>query len=51
MSESTVDRKLYEIFDEAYDLYYSFATNNEPTNSPQFQVNNHKNSFNFFFKI
>lgn len=35
---STVDRKLQDIFDEAFDLYNSFETCNDPTNSPEFQV-------------
>lgn len=38
-SETTVDRKLFEIFEEAFDLNYSFETCNDPTNSPEFQVN------------
>lgn len=38
MSETTVDRKLLDIFEEAFDLYYSFETCTEPTNSPEFQV-------------
>lgn len=38
MSEITVDRKLLDIFEEAFDLYYSFETCDEPTNSPEFQV-------------
>lgn len=37
--ETTVDRKLFEIFDEAFDLYNSFDTCNDPLNSPEFQVN------------
>ncbi|XP_055305632.1 immunoglobulin-binding protein 1 [Sitodiplosis mosellana] len=37
MSETTVDRKLLDIFEEAFDLYYSFETCTEPTNSPEFQ--------------
>lgn len=37
-SETTVDRKLFEIFEEAFDLYNSFDTCNDPTNSPEFQV-------------
>lgn len=38
-NELTVDRKLYEIFQEAYDLYDSFERCYDPTNSPEFQVN------------
>ena len=38
MSEITVDRKLLDIFEEAFDLYYSFETCTEPTNTPEFQV-------------
>lgn len=38
MSEIAVDRKLLDIFEEAFDLYYSFETCNEPTNSSEFQV-------------
>lgn len=37
-SELTVDRKLSEIFEEAFDLFNSFETCNDPTNSPEFQV-------------
>lgn len=37
--EYTVDRKLSDIFEEAYHLYYSFESCNEPTNSSGFQVN------------
>lgn len=37
-SETTVDRKLFEIFEEAFNLYYSFETCNDPTNSLEFQV-------------
>lgn len=37
-NETTVDRKLSDIFGEAYALYNSFDTCNEPTNSPEFQV-------------
>lgn len=43
---TTVDRKLHEIFEEAYDLYNSFETCNDPTNSPEFQV-----SFDRFLTI
>lgn len=35
---TTVDRKLHDIFDEAFDLLNSFETCNDPTNSPEFQV-------------
>lgn len=35
---TTVDRKLNEIFEEAFDLYDSFETCQDPTNSPEFQV-------------
>lgn len=38
MSEITVDRKLLDIFEEAFDLYYSFESSTEATNSPEFQV-------------
>lgn len=34
----TVDRKLSEIFGEAYTLFNSFETCNDPVNSPEFQV-------------
>lgn len=37
-NETTVDRKLFEIFEEAYDLTSSFETCNDPTNSPEFQA-------------
>lgn len=37
-SETTADRKLHEIFEEAFDSYDSFETCNDPTNSPEFQV-------------
>lgn len=37
-TESTVDRKLFEIFKEAFDLNSSFETCNDPTNSPEFQA-------------
>lgn len=37
-NSTTVDRKLHEIFEEAFDLYNSFETCNDPTNSPEFQV-------------
>lgn len=39
-NDITVDRKLCDIFEEAFDLYDSFDTCNDPTNSPEFQVNN-----------
>lgn len=42
--EITVDRKLCDIFEEAFDLYDSFDTCNDPTNSSEFQVNKY-----FFF--
>lgn len=45
-SETTVDRKLFEIFEEAFDLNYSFETCNDPTNSPEFQV---KSNLHYFF--
>lgn len=40
MAEATspTDHKLYEIFDEAYDLFNSFDECNDPSNSPEFQV-------------
>lgn len=38
MAETTVDRKLFEIFDEAFELYNSFETCQEPTNSPEVQI-------------
>lgn len=38
LNEITVDRKLLDIFEEAFNLYYSFETCNDPTNSPEFQV-------------
>ena len=34
----TVDRKLSEIFEEAYHLYNDFENNQEPTNSTEYQV-------------
>lgn len=37
-NEVTVDRKLSDIFEEAFDLYDSFDTCNDPTNGPEFQV-------------
>lgn len=42
MTETTVDRKLFEIFDEAFDLYNSFETSEDPTNSVECQVNEMK---------
>lgn len=39
---TTVDRKLHEIFEEAFDLYNSFETCNDPTNSPEFQVSTNR---------
>lgn len=39
MAETTVDRKLFEIFGEAFELYNSFETCQEPTNSTEFQLN------------
>lgn len=39
MAETTVDRKLFEIFGEAFELYNSFETCQEPTNSTEVQVN------------
>lgn len=41
--DSTVDRKLGEIFEEAFDLYDSFDTCNDPSNGPEFQVNRSRN--------
>lgn len=38
-SQTTDDRKLYAIFDQAFDMYYSFEKCNDPTNSPEFQAN------------
>lgn len=38
ITETTVDRKLFEIFEEAFDLNGSFETCNDPTNSPEFQA-------------
>lgn len=38
MTEQTVDRKLFEIFDEAFKLYNDFETCAEPTNSVECQV-------------
>lgn len=35
--EITIDRKLIDIFDEAYFLYDSFETRQDPTNSDLFQ--------------
>lgn len=35
---TTVDRKLHEIFDAAFDLFNSFETRSDATNSPEFQV-------------
>lgn len=37
--ETTIDRKLSEIFGEAYNLMNGFETCYEPTNSPEFQAN------------
>jgi immunoglobulin-binding protein 1 len=37
-SELTVGKKLSEIFEEAYNLFYSFKTCYDPTNSPEFQA-------------
>lgn len=45
--DTTVDRKLYEIFDDAFELYNSFEICNDPTNSAEFQVN----SIEFFIEI
>lgn len=38
MTDTTADRKLFEIFGEAFELYNSFETSEHPTNSPEFQV-------------
>uniref|UniRef100_A0A8D8E4P0 Immunoglobulin-binding protein 1 n=1 Tax=Culex pipiens TaxID=7175 RepID=A0A8D8E4P0_CULPI len=38
-SETTIDRKLSEIFGEAYHLLGTFETCYEPINSPEFQAN------------
>lgn len=38
MTETTADRKLSEIFGEAFELYNSFEICEDPTNSPEFQV-------------
>lgn len=35
--EVTIDRKLIDIFDEAYHLYDSFEIRQDPTNSDSFQ--------------
>lgn len=36
--EVTIDRKLIDIFDEAYHLYDSFEIRQDPTNSDSFQT-------------
>lgn len=38
-NETTVDRKLYDIFEEAFQLYNNMEECAEPTNSPEVQVN------------
>ena len=43
MTETEANRKLSEIFNEAFDLYDSFETSTEPTNSLEFQVITTKN--------
>lgn len=40
IDEIPIDRKLDDIFEDAYNLFYSFDECVEPTNSPEFQVNN-----------
>lgn len=52
--EIPVDRKLDDIFEEAYNLYNSFDDCNDPTNSSEFQVSSintrhHKNHEIFFY--
>lgn len=37
-NKASEDRKLSEIFDEAFNLYDSFEKNYLATNSPEFQV-------------
>lgn len=37
-NENTVDRKLYEIFEEAFELFDSFESRSDATNSTEFQV-------------
>lgn len=38
VDETPVDRKLDDIFEEAYNLYNGFDDCADPTNSPEFQV-------------
>jgi hypothetical protein len=37
-SEITIDRKLFEIYSEAYDLYKDLEKRDDPSNSPEYQV-------------
>jgi hypothetical protein len=50
-NELTVGRKLNEIFEEAYNLFYSFKTCYDPTNSPEFQVTVLQSLFQFQHSI
>lgn len=38
-TEITIDRKLSEIYSEAYELYKDFDKRDDPSNSPEYQVN------------
>lgn len=48
MSEITVDKKLLDIFEEAFDLFYSFEKCTDPTNSLEFQVNAKYKNYNLY---
>lgn len=40
MNEQKVEKRLEEIYDEAYTLYETFDRREDPSNSPEFQVSN-----------
>lgn len=45
MNEQKVEKRLEEIYDEAYTLYESFDRREDPGNSPEFQVSNFSSKF------
>lgn len=46
MNEQKVEKRLEEIYDEAYTLYESFDKREDPGNSPEFQVSSFSRKFN-----
>lgn len=40
MENQCKDRKLHDIFDQAFDMFYSFENRYDATNSNDFQVKN-----------